>query len=89
MRAFPPRMLTNPMRPFKLHRGLAEAAIGKNSGAALCQRPPHDVLLEVVQLIVEVVHGQGDTVGVYSPLRFVNNEISVIFHPLPPGTISL
>ena len=82
-------MHTHPMRPFKLHRGLAEAAIGKNSGAALCQRPPHDVLLEVVQLIVEVVHGQGDTVGMYSPLRFVNDEISVIFHSLPPGTISL
>lgn len=89
MRASPPRMLTNPMCPFKLHRGLAEAAIGKNSGAALCQRPPHDVLLEVVQLIVEVVHGQNDAVGMYGPLRFVNDEISVIFHPLPPGTISL
>lgn len=89
MRASPPRMLTNPMRPFKLHRGLAEAAIGKNSGAALCQRPPHDVLLEVVQLVVEIVHGQNDAVGMYCPLRLVNNEIRIIFHPLPPGTISL
>ena len=46
---------THPMRPFKLHRGLAKPAIGKNSGAALCQRPTHDVLLEVVQLVVEIV----------------------------------
>lgn len=89
MRASPPRMLTNPMRPFKLHRGLAEATIGKNSGAALCQRPPHDVLLEVVQLIVEVAHGQNDAVGMYCPLRLVNDKIRIIFHPLPPGTISL
>lgn len=89
MRASPPRMLTHPMRPFKLHRGLAKAAVGKNSGAALCQRPPHDVLLEVVQLIVEVAHGQNDAVGMYCPLRLVNDKIRIIFHPLPPGTISL
>lgn len=81
-------MLTHSMRPFKLHRGLAEAAIGKNSSAALCQRPSHDVLLEVVQLVVEVVHGQNDAVGMYCPLLLVNNEIRIIFHPLPPGTIS-
>ena len=45
------------------------------------------LLLEVVQLIVEVVHGQGDAIGMYSPFRFVNDKIKVVFHPKPPGTI--
>ena len=65
-------MFSHHARPFQLHGGLAESAVGPDARPSAPERPLHDVALKIEELFVEF-----DLPGVGDPGRRVGDPLGL------------